>query len=139
MSIHSGWLYDELPTQRYKSVWKPLRHPVNQYPLAVCDGSTVPSDRLVEIDVVRKSYVGGIYNLLPSREYKWYFLDQHGPDEVLFMKMFDSSTQARAACRPILSLVFCSTVACPDDDFPIPTRLPTCGFQTRDSAWGWVP
>lgn len=59
----------------------------------------MPNNKLVEIDVVRQSYAGGIYNLLPYDGYRWYFLEKQTPDELLLMKMYDSSTDVDAKCE----------------------------------------
>ncbi|KAI1121605.1 putative 7 alpha-cephem-methoxylase [Nemania abortiva] len=93
---------DELLKKRFRiiNVWRPLGGPVESFPLAFCDGSSVPRDRLVEVDVVRQSFPGESYYPLESEEYKWHFLNKQTPDEVLFMKMNDSDTTVKAQCCP---------------------------------------
>ncbi|KAI8634669.1 putative 7 alpha-cephem-methoxylase [Xylariaceae sp. FL1651] len=93
---------DQLLRKRFRilNVWRPMAHPVENFPLAFCDGSSVPSEQLVEVDIVRKSFPGESYYPLESNAYKWYYLNNMSPDEVLFMKMYDSNENVKAHCCP---------------------------------------
>ncbi|KLU85167.1 hypothetical protein MAPG_04197 [Magnaporthiopsis poae ATCC 64411] len=51
---------------RINNVWRPIVHEVENYPLAVCDGSSVPAGSLVEVDHVRKHYIGESLYVLES-------------------------------------------------------------------------
>jgi len=85
---------------RVINAWRPISHPVEDCPLAFCDGSTVDMAYMIRTDHVRRRYTGenlyGLYD--PNR--KWYYLSKHSPDEVLFMKMFDSKEDVKAKCCP---------------------------------------
>lgn len=82
-----------------RSVWRPLFNPIENYPLAVCDGSTVPADMLVAVDHVRKNYVGeGLYPLARPK-YRWHYLNRQTKDEVLLIKTFDSKEDVPAKCK----------------------------------------
>lgn len=84
------------------SVWRPLLNPVENYPLAVCDGSSVPEDKLLAVDHVRKHYVGeGLYPLADP-QYRWYYLNQQTKDEVILIKTFDSKEGVAAKCKLIM-------------------------------------
>lgn len=80
-----------------KSVWRPIRHPIENFPLAVCDGSTVPADRLLAVDHVRKAYVGESAYPLAWPGYRWYYLGGQTRDEVLLFKTYDSGAGAGGA------------------------------------------
>lgn len=90
VSIHGLIMY---------SIWRPLRGPVECNPLGLLDGSTVAEERLAEVDVVRESYVGEAYYPLQDDRYRWYFIHGQTKEEVLIMKMYDSSETARAKCK----------------------------------------
>jgi hypothetical protein len=74
------------------SVWKPLRGPVFDAPLAVCDYRTVDFNDRVPTDVVFPDYLGETYNFWPNPGHKWYFLDGQRQDEAWMVKCFDSKT-----------------------------------------------
>lgn len=81
------------------SVWRPIGDPVENFPLAFMDGSAVPEDKLIEVDVVRRSFPGESYYPLENGGYKWYFMDRQTQDDVLFMKMNDSDSSVKAKCK----------------------------------------
>ena len=73
-----------------------MERPVEDWPLAVADGSRVPTSCLVETDHVRREFAGSNFNLLPSEELKWHYLSRQGPEDILLLKNFDSSDDVRA-------------------------------------------
>lgn len=84
---------------RYSSVWRPIGAPVESNPLAFMDGSTVPDDKLVVVDVVRRSFPGESYYPLEDGEYRWHFMNRQTENELLFMKMNDSKKDVKAKCK----------------------------------------
>ena len=78
------------------SLWRPLAEPIEDWPLAVCDGSTVDEADLTACDHVRKSFVGESSYMHYRPEHKWFYLSNHQPDEVLIVKIFDSEDDVRA-------------------------------------------
>ncbi|TPX12368.1 uncharacterized protein E0L32_007015 [Thyridium curvatum] len=87
---------------RIIDLWKPLLFPVEDHPLAVCDGSTVPAKDLVPSDNIRQSFQGESYMVHFSEAQEWYYLSGHRPDEVLMLTMFDSDPAAKAKCQSSL-------------------------------------
>ncbi|KAK4443223.1 hypothetical protein QBC34DRAFT_337255 [Podospora aff. communis PSN243] len=85
---------------RIINLWKPLLYPVEDYPLAVCDGSTIAEDDLAATDNVRQNYQGESLQVHFNEGQNWYYLSEHRPDEVLLLKMFDSSPTVRSKCCP---------------------------------------
>ncbi|QKD53705.1 uncharacterized protein FOBCDRAFT_239441 [Fusarium oxysporum Fo47] len=81
---------------------KPVQdvHVVEDWPLAVCDGSTVPPEKLIKVDHVRKHHIGESLYPLESDRYRWYYLNKQTPDEALLIKMFDSKEDVVATCCP---------------------------------------
>ena len=78
------------------SVWRPLEHAVEDYPLAFCDPGSVPEADLVECDHVRRKFKGANFYAYHNDEHKWCYVGNHEPDEVLLLKMFDSDSSVRA-------------------------------------------
>lgn len=73
-------------------MWRPINGPVEDQPLAVCDGRTVDTSRLVETDMTRGDYTGTmLYPLYePGNIRQWYYLSRQGVEDVLLFKSFDS-------------------------------------------------
>ena len=73
-------------------MWRPINGPVEVQPIAVCDGRTVDTSKLVETDMTRGDYTGTLlYSLYdPSNIRKWYYLSRQGVEDVLLFKSFDS-------------------------------------------------
>lgn len=86
------------------SIWRPLNHPVVDNSLAVCDGRTVEDGELVEADHITKVYLGRTMYGLQSPRHKWYYLGSQQPDELFFIKIFDSDPNVAAKRQCILPL-----------------------------------
>lgn len=88
----------ENSTYKLFGIWIPLSHEVNDWPLALCDGSSVSLENdLVETGIIRTSYQGANMYMIYREEHKWYFLHKQQIDEVLTFKQFDASS-VEAAC-----------------------------------------
>ncbi|KAI1934187.1 hypothetical protein LOZ65_000100 [Ophidiomyces ophidiicola] len=83
------------------NIWRPLRGPVEDWPLATMDYRTCdpkliyPTDLLEDKDTVRGQTVTFGY----TDEQKWYYLDGHRTDEVTLIKIWDNSVDIDAKCR----------------------------------------
>lgn len=77
-------------------MWRPLINPVQDWPLAFCDGSSVRSEDLIETDHLRRGYAGANMNLCYREGQKWYFLSKQTRDEVAIFKNFDSKSSVKA-------------------------------------------
>ncbi|KAH7133737.1 putative 7 alpha-cephem-methoxylase [Dactylonectria macrodidyma] len=108
---HAGDRAEELLKGRVRiiNIWRPSGDPIESHPLAVMDGSKVPAEKLVEVDVVRHSYVGESYYPLQHDDYKWYFINNQTNEEVLLFKMYDSAEGVKAKCCPHASFQFATT------------------------------
>ncbi|KAK0644667.1 hypothetical protein B0T16DRAFT_418061 [Cercophora newfieldiana] len=103
VKYHMGVRAPELLSKkRYRiiNIWRPLHNTVENFPLAVCDGASVPKEKLLSVDHVRKTYVGESLYPLECPEYRWYYLNRQTSDEVLLFKTYDSDPTARAKCCP---------------------------------------
>jgi hypothetical protein len=79
------------------SIWKPLVHSVQDWPLAIADGSTVESSDLVPTDSIRASSVESSMYSKFSERHRWFYLGNQNPDEVLLFKQFDTDENVKAA------------------------------------------
>ena len=82
------------------NVWRPIKGPVLDQPLAVCDASSLAPDDLVETDLVYKDRVGNIHGVRFNPDQRWFYVRHMQPDEVMFLKCFDSETDGRARFMP---------------------------------------
>jgi len=76
-----------------------MKHTVEDWPLAVADGSNVTLDDFLETDHVRRKYKGASLNLICRPGYRWYYLKDQTKDEVILFKNFDSSSEVKATCE----------------------------------------
>jgi hypothetical protein len=82
------------------NLWRPIRHPVYDAPLAVCDATTVRPQDLVPSDLVYPNRVGETYSVHYNPAHRWYYAPQMRPDEALLLKCTDSRTDVPARFTP---------------------------------------
>ncbi|MGO9265741.1 MAG: CmcJ/NvfI family oxidoreductase [Candidatus Binataceae bacterium] len=75
------------------NVWRPIRGPVLDTPLAVCDARTIAEADLVPTEQGVKHEVY-LFNFNPS--HRWYYFSAMTTSEVLLLKCFDSRIDGRA-------------------------------------------
>ncbi|KAJ5949545.1 hypothetical protein N7454_001129 [Penicillium verhagenii] len=84
------------------NVWKPLRGPLRDWPLALCDISTLNRADLVPIDEVHVEGVLESHSIQYNPSQKWYHLSEQTAEEVLIFCSADSETGGEGE---IISLV----------------------------------
>jgi hypothetical protein len=77
-------------------VWRPIRHPVETFPLAICDARSVSSDDLVVSERRYPNRVGQTYAIKYNRNHRWYWFPRMRRDEALVFKVYDSLKDGRA-------------------------------------------
>lgn len=81
------------------NIWRPIRE-VRKDPLAVADARSVRDEDLAAASVM---YQDGsrseTWAVRPNEEHRWYFKAGQQPDEVLFIKCFDSADEEGLARR----------------------------------------
>jgi hypothetical protein len=82
------------------NLWRPIRGPVFDSPLAVCDAGTVSPDELVAADLVYPHRVGETYSVKYNPEHRWFYVPAMTVDEILLLKCFDTKTDGRARFAP---------------------------------------
>jgi hypothetical protein len=79
------------------NLWRPIKSPVLDAPLAVCDARSVEPRDLVASDLVFRDRRGETYNLIYNPEQRWFYAPQMRSDEVLLLKCFDSREDGAVA------------------------------------------
>jgi hypothetical protein len=104
---------DELLKSRVQiiNLWRPIRGPLQDAPLAVCDARTVEFDELVGSDLVYPNRVGETYSVKYNPEHRWFYVPEMTADEILLLKCFDSKTDGRARFAPHTAFVDPTTPA----------------------------
>ncbi len=82
------------------NLWRPIRGPLQDFPLAVCDAGSVAFEDLVPSDLIYPRRVGETYQVLYDPAHRWYYVPDMQPDEALLIKCFDSKTDGRARFAP---------------------------------------
>ena len=82
------------------NIWRPIRGPLWDTPLAVCDARTVRPEQLVASDLVYANRIGETYSVVFDPEHRWYYAPQMRADEALLLKCYDSLTDGRARFAP---------------------------------------
>lgn len=77
-------------------VWRPIRHPVESFPLALCDArSMAPKDFIIS-ERRYPNRVGQTYAVTYNPQHRWYWFPRMRRDEALVFKVFDSLKDGRA-------------------------------------------
>jgi hypothetical protein len=90
---------DELLRRRVAIVnlWRPIKSPALDAPLAVCDARSVAPDDLIASDLVFRDRRGETYNLVYNPSQRWFYAPAMRADEVLLLKCYDSRDDGAVA------------------------------------------
>ena len=77
-------------------VWRPIRHPVESWPLAIADARTLSPDDLVVTERRYPDRVGQTSAITWNPEHRWYWFPHMHPDEALVFKTYESEKDGRA-------------------------------------------
>ena len=97
------------------NMWRPIRGPLRDAPLAVCDSRTVAAADLVPSDLVYRERVGETYSVRFNPAHRWFYTPEMRRDEVLLLKIADTKTDISARFMPHTSFTDPTT---PADAFP---------------------
>ena len=98
---------DELLKGRVQviNLWRPIRGPVRDTPLAMCDGQTVAPDDLVASDLIYPGRSGETYSVKYNPEHRWFYFPEMTSDEAILLKCYDSATDGRTRFAPHTAFV----------------------------------
>jgi hypothetical protein len=104
---------DALLQKRFSviNVWRPIRGPVQDSPLAVSDARSVETQDLVATDLIYPDRTGEIYYVKFNPEHKWFYAPAMRNDEVMLIKCYDSVEDGRARFVPHSAFVDPTTPA----------------------------
>jgi hypothetical protein len=89
---------EELLKRRFAIIqtWRPIRHPVETYPLAMADAQTLlPSDMIIS-ERRAPGRIGQTYAIKYNPAHKWYWFPRMRREEAYVFKVFDSEKDGRA-------------------------------------------
>jgi hypothetical protein len=72
------------------NVWKPIRGPVEEAPLAFLDARTLEPGDFVPTDLRYSDRTGEIYSLTFRPEHRWFYYPAMRSDEAMLLKCYDS-------------------------------------------------
>jgi hypothetical protein len=92
----------EAGISRYLQVnlWRPIRGPVRDAPLALCDARTVAPNALQAVELRYPERSGEIYYLTHEPGQRWYFASDMTVDEAWLFKNFDSAPAGTGCAAP---------------------------------------
>jgi hypothetical protein len=95
---HLGADAPELLKHRFGivNVWRPIRGPVQDSPLALCDARSFTDDDLIATDLVYPHVRGETSSVAYNPAHRWYYFSQMQTDEVVLIRVHDSAADGRA-------------------------------------------
>jgi hypothetical protein len=78
------------------NVWRPIRGPVLEAPLALCDATSIAPDDFVATDLKYPDRTGEIYSVTFNPRHRWFYFPRMTTDEVVLIKCYDSARDGRA-------------------------------------------
>ena len=86
---YSGLIHD--------SAWRPLRGPLNDWPLGLCDASSVDFEKdTMPGDIVYRNWSTENLQVHYHEDQRWYYLPEQMPSEVLIFKSAESDMEKLA-------------------------------------------
>jgi hypothetical protein len=78
------------------NVWKPIKGPVEEAPLAACDARTIAAQDWVATELRYPDRTGEVYSVAFNPSHRWYYFPRMALDEALLIKCYDSAEDGRA-------------------------------------------
>ena len=77
-------------------VWRPIKHPVETYPLAMADARTLSPQDMIVSERRAPERIGQTYAIKYNPAHKWYWFPRMRREEAYVFKVFDSMKDGRA-------------------------------------------
>ena len=87
------------------NLWRPIRGPLRDSPLAMLDGTTVKESDLVASDLIYPNRSGETYSVTYSSDHRWFYFPEMTSDEAILLKCYDSATDGRTRFGPHTAFV----------------------------------
>ena len=78
------------------NVWRPIRGPLQDTPLAVCDAGTISPADVVVADLVYPDWTGETWGFLFNPNHRWFYFPNLQRNEAIVLKCYDSMEDGRA-------------------------------------------
>ena len=78
------------------NVWRPIRGPVQEAPLGVCDARSLTRHDFVPTDLVYRDRTGEVYAVAFNPDHRWFYFPQMQTNEAMILKCYDSMDDGRA-------------------------------------------
>jgi hypothetical protein len=78
------------------NVWRPIRGPVLDSPLALCDAQSFTDADLIASDLVYPHVRGETSSVAYDARHRWYYFSEMQPDEAVLIRVHDSAEDGRA-------------------------------------------
>lgn len=89
-------------TLHFTSLWKPIRGPVYDFPLTLCDRRTVDyASQATAMDIVTRDFANENTQIYFDEKHKWYYWHGLQVDEVISFIQADSEAENRAGMMDI--------------------------------------
>jgi hypothetical protein len=82
------------------NLWRPIRGPLHDAPLAVADARSVAPGDLVPSDLIYQHRTGETYAVTYNPAHRWFYVPAMQRHEGLLLKCYDSATDGRARFAP---------------------------------------
>lgn len=132
LRLELGAEADELLKLRFSivNVWRPIRGPLLDAPLAVCDARSIAFEDFIPSDLVYRDRVGETYAVRHNAAHRWFYVSALAADEALLLKCYDSAEDGPARFAPHSAFEDPTT---PADAFPRESiELRTFVFYPRE-------
>jgi hypothetical protein len=77
-------------------VWRPIRHPVESWPLAIADAQSLSQTSMIVTERHYPDRIGQTYAIAYDPAHCWYWFPRMRPDEALVFKTYESERTGRA-------------------------------------------
>ena len=78
------------------NVWRPIRGPVQDVPLTVCDAQSMAQADFVATDLKYQDRTGEVYSVTFSPRHRWFYFPNMQKNEAILLKCYDSMDDGRA-------------------------------------------
>ncbi len=80
----------------FYNVWKSLRDPVEELPLALCDATSQNDGDMLRMDLKYRERTGEIYVMRYAPSHRWIYFPHMTAEQALLFKTYESETDGRA-------------------------------------------
>jgi hypothetical protein len=98
-------------------LWQPLWGPVTDWPLGLCNATSVdPTKDFANMDVVFRNVLTENYQIYPNDKHSWYYLNKQVPSEIWLFRQAD--TEEGFPGKAVKGTMMCDSVLMIDSGVP---------------------